>query len=47
MNGNKSPLDFVQIFRSVIDELERIISSWRINPGVILADISFNLKLHY
>ena len=47
MNGNKSPLDFVQIFRSVIDELERIISSWRITPGVILADISFNLKLHY
>ena len=47
MNGNKSLLDFVQIFRGVIDELERIMSSWLINLGVILADISFNLKRHY
>ena len=47
MNGNKSPLDFVQIFRSVMDELERIISSWLISLGVVLANISFNLKQHY
>ena len=47
MMGNKSPLDFVQIFRSVIDELERIISSWLNSLGVILANISVNLKLHY
>ena len=47
MNGNKSPLDFVQIFSGVMDELERIISSWLISLGVILANISFNLKLHH
>ena len=47
MNGNKSPLDFVQIFRSVKGEFGRIISSCLISLGVTLAKISFNLKLHY